>query len=216
MEKGAIFDMDGLLFDTEKLFDIAWHGVADKHGLTLTQEFFNTSRGTSGDVMLRNLKSYFPTKDPKILLNELFENTAELTRHQVSLKKGVFEILSFFKENGLKISVASSSPLSMIQNNLQVSKTACYFDVIASGQEVEHAKPSPEVFLLAAKRMGFDARDCYVFEDGIHGVHAGVNAGCTTIMIPDMLKPTQEILNMPVHIYKDLLEAKAAIETGIL
>ena len=59
-------------------------------------------------------------------------------------------------------------------------------------------------------------RDCYVFEDGIHGVHAGVNAGCTTIMIPDMLKPTQEILNMPVHIYKDLLEAKAAIETGIL
>lgn len=104
----------------------------------------------------------------------------------------------------------------MIQNNLQVSKTACYFDVIASGQEVEHAKPSPEVFLLAAKRMGVDAGDCYVFEDGIHGVHAGVNAGCTTIMIPDMLKPTQEILNMPVHIYKDLLEAKAAIETGIL
>jgi len=146
MKKGAIFDMDGLLFDTEKLFDIAWHRVADKHGLTLTQEFFNTSRGISGDVMFRNLKSYFPTKDPKILLNELFENTAELTRQQVPLKKGVFEILSFFKENGVKISVASSSPLSMIQNNLQVSKTSCYFYVVCSGQEVEHAKPSQKYF----------------------------------------------------------------------
>ena len=90
----------------------------------------------------------------------------------------------------------------MIQNNLQVSKSGLLFDVIASGQEVEHAKPSPEVFLLAAKRMGVDAGMLRI-EDGIHGVHAGVNAGCTTIMIPDMLKPTQEILNMPVHIYKD-------------
>ena len=126
--------MDGLLFDTEKLFDIAWHRVADKHGLTLTEEFFNTSRGTSGDVMLRNLKVIFQQRIQNSI-DELFENTAELTRHQVPLKKGVFEIVSFFKENGLKISVASSSPLSMIQNNLQVSKTECYFDVIASGQE---------------------------------------------------------------------------------
>lgn len=92
--------MDGLLFDTEKLFDIAWHGVADKHGLTLTQEFFNTSRGTSGDVMLRNLKSYFPTKDPKILLNELFENTAELTRHQAPLKKAFSKYYHSLKKMG--------------------------------------------------------------------------------------------------------------------
>lgn len=216
MRKGAIFDMDGLLFDTEKLFDIAWHRIADKYGLILTQNFFDTSRGTSGDVMKRNLKRFFPDLDPSVLLNELFENTAELTKTTVPVKKGVFEILSYFKENGVKMAVASSSPLSMIRNNLKISGADRYFDVVTSGQEVEHAKPSPEVFLLAAKRLGLNAEDCYVFEDGIHGVHAGVKAGCTTIMIPDMLEPTEEILQMPVHIYKDLLEVKQAIKMGNL
>lgn len=216
MQKGAIFDMDGLLFDTEKLFDIAWYKVADRHGLILTQNFFDSSRGTSGDVMKRNLKKFFPEQDPDVLLHELFETTAQLTQKQVPVKKGVFEILSYFKENGVKIAVASSSPLSMINHNLKISGIDSYFDVVTSGQEVKHAKPSPDVFLLAAKRIGLDSGDCYVFEDGIHGVHAGVNAGCVTIMIPDMLQPTKEILEMPVHIYKDLVEAKAAIEAGKL
>ncbi len=83
-----------------------------------------------------------------------------------------------------------------------------------SGDEIFHAIPSPEIFLAAAKKLGLDPKDCYVFEDGIYGVYGGVEAGCRTIMIPDMLSPTKEILSMPVFIYENLYQAKKAIEEG--
>ena len=213
MKKGAIFDMDGLLFDTEKLFDDIWYQLSDQYHCTLDRAFFDSTRGTTGTIMAKTIRHYFPMHNVSDLIEDLFRRARiELTEH-VPMKKGVIEILEYFIANDIKISIASSSPKDMIINNLKVSGIHSYIDEIVSGDDVKQGKPSPEIFLLAAKRMGVDARDCYVFEDGIHGVHAGVNAGCTTIMIPDMLQPTQEILNMPVHIYKDLLEAKEAIET---
>lgn len=212
MKKGAIFDMDGLLFDTEKIFDDIWYQLSDQYHCELDRSFFDSNRGTTGTIMEKTIRQYFPMHIVSDLIEDLFRRARmELTEH-VPMKKGVVEILKYFTTNDIKISIASSSPKDMIINNLKISGIHSYIGEIVSGDDVKQGKPSPEIFLLAAKRMGVDARDCYVFEDGIHGVHAGVNAGCTTIMIPDMLKPTQEILNMPVHIYKDLLQAKEAIE----
>lgn len=76
-----------------------------------------------------------------------------------------------------------------------------------------HGKPAPDIFLLAAKLLGLPAEDCYVFEDGIHGVHAGLNADCSTIMVPDLIPPTADLQNRCTGIYDNLSEVLKALQT---
>ena len=99
----------------------------------------------------------------------------------------------------------------MVEHNLELAGIAQYFDVVVSGQEVVYGKPEPDIFLLAAERLGLSPMDCYVFEDGINGVKAGLAAGCTTIMIPDLTPPTEELKHACAGIYSSLLEAKDAM-----
>ena len=212
MHQGAIFDMDGLLFDTEPIFDQAWRLVANQYHLQLDQSFFDRNRGTSGAVMKQALKEFFPELSPDWLVQGLFDHTAQLTSQNVPLKKGVCEILDFLKQRSVLMAIASSSPKSMILHHLEVSGIRDYFDVIVSGEEVKRGKPYPDIFLLAASQLNLLPEDCYVFEDGLPGVRAGVKAGCETIMIPDMIQPTEDILSMPVQIFKDLLQAKDFIQ----
>ena len=129
-------------------------------------------------------------------------------------KPGIHEMLSFMKENGVRIAVASSSPMETIQSNLERTGILSFFDVITSGQEVEKGKPEPDIFLLAAQRLELEPEDCYVFEDGSNGIHAGAAAGCATVMIPDLTEPNEELKNLTAGIYDSLMEAKEAIIRG--
>ena len=129
---------------------------------------------------------------------------------------GLHEIIAYFHKNGLKLAVASSSDKDIIRNNLSKSDVLQYFDVLVSGQEVEHGKPAPDIFLLAARELGLDPADCYVFEDGINGVEAGLAAGCATIMIPDLLQPTERCREHCAGIFDSLTAAMDAIERGNL
>ena len=86
-----------------------------------------------------------------------------------------------------------------------------YFDAVVSGEDVTHGKPAPDIFLLAANRLGCNPADCYVFEDGINGVRAGLAAGCTTIMVPDTVLPTDEVRAACAGVFASLDEAREAI-----
>ena len=124
--------------------------------------------------------------------------------------------MSFFRERGVKLAVASSSARAMVEDNLRRAEILDCFDAVVSGQEVTRGKPAPDIFLLAAERIGCAPEDCYVFEDGVNGARAGVAAGCAAVMIPDLMEPTEDLRAGCAGIYPSLLAARDAIARGEL
>lgn len=216
MKCGAIFDMDGLLFDTEMVYDIIWKKVAERRGLTLQEQMLSKMRGVGREEMTKIILRYWPWEDPAAIRTELFEEAAEELRKKVPVKSGVTKLLEYLREKGVKMAVASGSPLESIKSNLKVAKIDSYFDVVVSGEQVSYGKPAPDIFLLAAKELRLEPAACYVFEDAPSGVYAAVKAGCTTVMVPDRLPPTEELYQMAAGIYESLDEVLNAMKTGEL
>lgn len=216
MLKGAIFDHDGLMFDTEKVWQANWKKVADEMGIVLPDEFKHEICGTSGQLMLDVIQKYYHVEDGIEIQKRVRQGVNEDEEKHIDMKEGLIDILEMFQKNGVKMAVASSSQKPMIERNLRNAEVAQYFDAVVSGSEVEHGKPSPDIFLLAAERLGLDAKDCYVFEDAINGVNAGVASGAKTIMIPDLTQPTDEIRAKVAMVCKTLKEASDLIEEGKL
>lgn len=208
MIKGAIFDMDGLLFDTETMYQQTWKELAEEQNIILGSGFVNAVSGTSGSKMCRVLEEYYHTADGSVIMDECMRRMKEKLKKSVPLKKGVREILEYFRENRIKLAVASSTAKQQIEDNLRTADIRKYFDRIVSGTEVEHGKPAPDIFLYAAEMINCKPEECYVFEDSLNGVRAGVAAKCQTIMIPDMFQATKEMYKICRGVYPDLLRAR--------
>lgn len=211
MKKGVIFDMDGLLFDTERLYRESWAVMAERFGQVHDPAFPSAVCGTSGGHMLEVIRQYYPAVDAQAFAQGCIARVDELLAHSVPEKPGVHEILRFFRARDAKIAVASSSARRRIVDNLRHAGVEAYFDAVVSGEDVTHGKPAPDIFLLAANRLGCNPADCYVFEDGINGVRAGLAAGCTTIMVPDTVLPTDEVRAACAGVFASLDEAREAI-----
>lgn len=212
MEKGAIFDMDGLLFDTELVYNQAWHEVAKQHKLSIHPEMLDAIRGTNGVFMQQIVNSYWPEVNAEKLIDEVFENSRNILTQSVPMKPGVHELLDYMKSKNLVLALASSAPLDLIYSNLKIANIFSYFDVVVSGEQVVRGKPAPDIFLLAAEKLSLNPENCYVLEDGLHGVHAGIQAGCATIMVPDLIAPTEELYEKCVGIYHNLYEVLEAMK----
>ena len=124
----------------------------------------------------------------------------------------VEELLKYLRENNYKIAVASSSDTADIKNNLEKTKLEKYIDEIASGAEVENGKPAPDVFLLAAERLGVDAKDCLILEDSKAGVKAGKASGAMVFMVPDMFTVDKECEDTADRILTNLGEVIEILE----
>ncbi len=216
MLKGAIFDHDGLMFDTEKVWQANWKMVADEMNITLPEEFKKEICGSSGQHMLDVIQKYYHVEDGTSIRDRVRQGVFDDEAKHIDMKEGLLDILEMFKKHGVKMAVASSSQKEMIVRNLKNANVEDYFEVVVSGQEVEHGKPAPDIFLLAAERLELDATDCYVFEDAYNGVQAGVASKAKTIMIPDLVQPTDEIRSMVADVCKTLKEASEKIEKNIL
>ena len=216
MKKAAIFDMDGLLFDTERLYRDSWVIVAKRFGQEPDPAFPRAICGTSGAHSLEVIRTHYPAVDAQAFWDCGVARVDELTARSVPVKPGAVEILAFFRERGMKLAVASSSPYEMILRNLEKSGLKGYFAVVLSGEQVERGKPEPDIFLKAAALLGCAPTDCYVFEDGINGSRAGVAAGCATVMVPDPTPPTDDLKQGCTAICVSLLEARDRMENGLL
>lgn len=214
MRKGAIFDMDGLMFDTETIWQKCWTEIADEMNLELDPMFRKEICGTSGRLMDSVIEKYYHVEDGNPIAKDCKQRVQNYLMSDVPEKPGVHEILAFLKENGVKIAVASSSTRGQIRRNLAKTDTEKYIDVVCSGTEVEHGKPAPDLFLLAADLIGIPAEECYVFEDAYNGVRAGAASGAATIMIPDTQEPTDEMRSIAAGVYSSLTEAMEAIRKG--
>ena len=207
--------MDGTLFDTEFIFQRIWNEIAGEMGLVLPDSFKYEICGTNGAVMNGVIEKYYHVPDGQVIQNECRRRVDKIFAQYVPEKLGCREILRFFREHGYKIAMGSSSRITRIEGNLHQTGLRDAFDAIAGGDEVEHGKPEPDVFLLAASRLSVDPKDCYVFEDSPNGVRAGVKAGMRTIMVPDLMPVTDDLRDIAYGIFKSLSEAQKFLEKEI-
>lgn len=216
MKKGAIFDMDGLLFDTERIYQDGWRAMAVEFGLVPHPDFPAAVCGTSGVIMRETIRRYYPEVDPQAFVTGCVRWAKERFLQDVPVMPGAREILTFFQERGVKIALASSSSREVIESNLRRNGFQSFFDAVVCGADVRRGKPEPGIFLLAAERLGCKPEDCYVFEDGVNGSRAGIAAGCATVMIPDLTPPTEDLRERCAGIYPSLTAAQEAIAAGRL
>ena len=218
MVKGVIFDMDGLMFDTERLWDTLWEPACAALGLPLPadmEKFRAGGRGLAGDNLRRHVAEYIPG-DPQKVLDKIWQLGDERFARGVPCKKGLKELLAALEDMGLPRIVASSSPRNMIEMNLQTTGTARYFHDIVCGNEVKLCKPAPDIFLEAARRIKVDIHDCMVLEDSHNGIRAGHASGAETVMVPDLLPVTDEMRSLYTAECRDLFEVKKLLEAGKL
>ncbi|MBQ6296118.1 MAG: HAD family phosphatase [Selenomonadaceae bacterium] len=215
MKRGAIFDMDGTLFDTEKLYCQAWLDVAEEFGEKRNPDVATAVSGTNLDSYTEQvIKNFYPDIDVKKYIARVLEVAREVPEKNLELMTGVEEILNFFKTAGVKMAVASSAPVEVIEKNLTRSNLRGYFEILVGGDLVANGKPAPDIFLLAAKELNLAPNDCYIFEDSFNGIRSAAASGGVAIMIPDTVQPTEEIKKLCTTIYPNLIEAKRAIERG--
>ncbi|MBE8949037.1 MAG: HAD family phosphatase [Quinella sp. 3Q1] len=217
MKRGAIFDMDGTLFDTEKLYRRAWLDVAEEFGEEKNFDLPTAISGSNlGEASYRIIKRFYPNIDAVAYLDRVLVEVRAASEKNLELMAGVEEILDFFKAAGVKMAVASSAPVAVIEKNLTRANLRGYFEVFVGGDLVVNSKPAPDIFLLAAKELNLPSGDCYIFEDSFNGIRSAAAAGSVAVMIPDTVQPTEEIKKLCAAIYPNLNEARRAIERGDL
>lgn len=215
MKKAAIFDMDGLMFDTERLYQESWMALAAEFGQEPNPEFPSAVAGTAGEGMRKVIRTYYPALEPEAFISACFQRVREITRTHLPEKPGLRQLLELLRAKGVRMAVASSSEEDIIRRNLTTAGVTGYFDVVVSSTDpaVKDGKPAPDVFLYAARRLGVDPRDCWVLEDSLNGIRAAHAAGAAPIMVPDTMEPTGEILGM-CAVYPDLGAVAQAIDAG--
>ena len=213
--KAVLFDMDGLMIDTESLSTEAFINSAKAQGYNMTKEETLKVLGFTKANIYQFWIDYFQgtNVDGKKLVDDHYEYI-ENVLYTVGPEKMPYveELLKYLRENNYKIAVASSSDTADIKNNLEKTKLEKYIDEIASGAEVENGKPAPDVFLLAAERLGVDAKDCLILEDSKAGIKAGKASGAMVFMVPDMFTVDKECEDTADRILTNLGEVIGILE----
>lgn len=213
--KAVLFDMDGLMVDTESLSTEAFINSAKAQGYNMTKEETLKVLGFTKANIYQFWIDYFQgtNVDGKKLVDDHYEYI-ENVLYTVGPEKMPYveELLKYLRENNYKIAVASSSDTADIKNNLEKTKLEKYIDEIASGAEVENGKPAPDVFLLAAERLDVDPKDCLILEDSKAGIKAGKASGAMVFMVPDMYTVDKECEDTADRILTNLGEVIEILE----
>lgn len=216
-KSGVIFDMDGLMFDTQCIYDKAFHDLALRdYGFTVPEEMRLAMMGRSGQDMYDTVNRFVPDLDAVEFIRRGFAMVAELVKTELVARPGLYELLPYLKEQGYRLGLSSGSNRSIVESNLQVSGLRDYFIGTVCGDEVTLGKPAPEGYLRTAALIGCAPEDCYVLEDSPNGILAGHNAGCSVIMVPNDVEPDDKIRSICAGIYESLADVKDAMEAGIL
>lgn len=212
--KAVIFDIDGLMFDTESVFVKAWDYAGEKMGIGkagyMTMKTLGASIAMSKDIWIsefgENYNEQELRKYTKDFLREYYKT------NKVPVKKGLYILLKYLKENNYKLAVASSSPRWEVENHLKGAEIFDYFDIIVCGDMISKSKPEPEIYLKTCELLGITPQECYALEDSKNGLLSAYRAGCVPIMVPDLWYPDKEIEKILYRKFKDLEEVKNFIE----
>ena len=207
----VVFDMDGVLFDSETLCRDSWIAIAEESGLPGMKEIFPKCIGlNANDSRQIVMEAYGPDFD-----YEGFRKRASvwfwdnIEKNGLAVKPGVRELLQWLKENGWIIGLASSTRRSSVEKCLEKAGITEYFQEIITGDMVEHSKPLPDIYLLACDRLGKRPEECYAIEDSPNGIRSAHAAGMHPLMVPDMIAPDEEMRLLSERIFESLHEVKS-------
>jgi HAD superfamily hydrolase (TIGR01509 family) len=217
--EAVIFDMDGLMLDSEQMAKIAWRRALADWGLVLPDDLYLQLIGRAAPdtkaLLIQAFGAALPVEEAYARKQRYLDEAIALGG--VPIKPGLLELLDFLDIRRIPKAVASSTHRAFVLRKLGIAGVIARFDAIACGDEVANGKPAPDVFLLAAERIGIAAARCVVLEDsdaGIHGAHA---AGMIPILVPDLKPPSAEIVALAHRVFPSLLEVRgylAALHTG--
>ena len=203
--KAIIFDMDGVILDSESISDITWRKAAEEKGLSVNDEILNACRGSNKNDTIQTLKKYYGSDfDSEAFL----ERTSELF-HEIEEKDGIpllpyaKEILEYLKPR-YRLALASSTRGPTVERQLRAAGVIDFFETRTTGEMVEHSKPNPEIYLMACKSIGMNPEDCAAVEDSLNGIRSAYAAGLNPVMVIDKVQPTEEIRKMCCNIFDTL------------
>ncbi|WP_270427028.1 HAD family hydrolase [Fusobacterium mortiferum] len=216
--KLVIFDMDGLMVDTESICIKAWDRVFNRYNIKVTKDFYFEIIGASAKVLEEKIKEKNILKDNLIfedILNAQRQEAASIVETEgIEKKKGIDELLEYLEKKGIKKAVASSSFRKKVDNFLDKVELKNKFDYIIAGDEVKNSKPAPDLYLDVIKKFGISNKNIMILEDSKNGLTAAKNAGIIKrVYIPDIiiLSPKEEE-ELTYRKFTSLLEVKRELE----
>lgn len=213
---GVIFDMDGLLFDTELIYYQSAQKIADAMNFPYSKEVYLEFLGVSDEEVQENyhrIYKDFGKEKVDEFIQRSYEDTYQVFESgEVPLKEGVLALLDFLDQQEIPRIVASSNVRPTIELLLEGAGIKERFSGIVSAEDVTRAKPDPEIFQKALANLGTKSDNTLIFEDSFHGVTAADAAGIPVIMVPDLLAPTNEIKEKTLEIFESLTQVPAYLK----
>lgn len=211
--EAVLFDMDGVIFDTESIYLDIWSKVFRSYGYTMTKDVYISVMGRGRKNVIKTFVDLYGQDLPIIqMYKEKDEKLMQvIDKGQVPMKVGVKEILTFLKGNGYKVALATSAKRERAIKQLKIANIKELFDCIVCGDEIINAKPNPEIFLKAAEELSIKSENCIVIEDSPAGIKSAYNANMIGIHVEDLKKADEEILKYCHKSFKNLLDIKEYI-----
>ena len=216
--KAVIFDMDGVILDTERTYNGAWDRFAVEHGFDrdMIRAMVLDCTGTKQEYTIRRVTEtigdVISYEDSIAIVRSYFAE--EVSKNGLPKKAYVDEILSALKDSGAMVGLASSTKEKIVRREMDEVGLTGYFDVILGGDNVKAGKPAPDIFLTCAGLMKCEPVDCFVVEDSYNGVRAASNAGMHPIMVPDQMLPNEEMESLSEVILDDLRQVSDYLESA--
>ena len=211
--KGVVFDMDGLMFDTENLTYTLQKPILAERGIDYTLDWYKQTVGKRSEdiiLMFRELcGDSFNYEAFRAQCREAYQKYTD--EFGVPVKEGLFELLDYLKAKGIKIALATSTTEPSAARTLKISGTLPYFDALVCADDVKRGKPYPDPFIKAAEKLGLNPENCLALEDSINGIKSAYSAGMVTVMIPDLIEPSDEIKPMCKKIFPSLKDVISII-----
>lgn len=212
LPRAVVFDMDGLLFDTEALYFEATVSAGADFGLAIDRPFFLSTVGLAGHATHRRYCEHFgDATDVDGLLADIHVRFRELARTELRLKPGVLELLDHLDGLGLPRAIATSSGPAEVEHHLAAFDLRDRFAAVVARGDYAEGKPAPDPFLRAAERLAVAPDACLALEDSHNGVRAAAAAGMAVVMVPDLLEPTAEIRALCHAVADDLHQVRALL-----
>lgn len=208
--KAVVFDMDGVIFDSEIKVIECWEEIAKKYGIANIEDTARKCLGINAvvtkEIFLETYGRDFPYDEYKKEMSALFHRRYDEGR--LPLKAGIRVLLQYLKEEGYKIGIASSTRYAVVQQEIKDAGLLSYFDHITGGDMLKKSKPEPDIYLMACEHLDVEPKEAVAIEDSYNGIRSAYRAGMVPIMVPDLVEPDEEMKKLAKYICKDLLQVK--------